>query len=410
MDEIFNLFENQTIYERELRKAFKRIFSGSIKESFLIDVYNFIVKDPRYHFILFGTTDFKKELSIDSLATGNGFNTIDICKMIVMCHYANTVSLTEQERGKQQQSKKYIDKLINDVLNMLKIKQLATNTFSKSSLESYLPIIYYSSALNNFLANQYDMLKANKVKVNQNYNEDFNYLMIYKLIIKIRACINLADIKAVDELMVLYRTLIELFMTYVALWDQNDAIIDSFKMFDQAAFDYNYDGRIPDNIKIMANDQKANEIQFLNYGWIKNLPEFKSLTNKSKCFNLGGLGKILDIKYGNYITNFGSELYKFYRACNPQTHGTTLFLNYFQTELYIFQNMAVMIKFISRIFSENLFNLNLKFQDVDLLNEISNALNDSRKVYDWLCSDQKHLDRTNIEYTKRAVCSMRMRN
>ena len=72
--------------------------------------------------------------------------------------------------------------------------------------------------------------------------------------------------------------------------------------------------------------------------------------------------------------------------------------------------MAVMIKFISRIFSENLFNLNLKFQDVDLLNEISKALNDSRKVYDWLCSDQKHLDRTNIEYAKRAVCSMRMRN
>ena len=148
----------------------------------------------------------------------------------------------------------------------------------------------------NFLGNKYDELINQKVVANSLYNSDFNYKTICKIIVKIKACINLADIRATDELMVIYRTLIELFMTYAALWDKSDAIINSFYEFDQAAFDYNYNGVIPEHMKLMATDMGINEVKFVNYGWIKNLEEFRSLANKSRLFSMGGLAKILDKK------------------------------------------------------------------------------------------------------------------
>ena len=159
----------------------------------------------------------------------------------------------------------------------------------------------------------------------------------------------------------------------------------------------------------MAKDMGINEVKFVNYGWIKNLEEFKDVSNKKTAFSLGGLGKILDKKCGYFCQNFGSELYKFYKACNPQTHGTMLIMNYLQLELHIFQNIAVMLKFICEIMSKHLFDFDFKVNGLDLIDELNTALNDSRKVFDWLNEDQKNLDRTNIEYRNRAICSMRMK-
>lgn len=409
MDNFVNYLENPAIYKRELYRAFKRIFSGTIKESFLIDMVNKVENDPRYGIIFLGTNDPKKLLSLDSVATGNGFNYSGTCKMIVMCHYANTVSLNDYERGKQQENKLYKEKLTDDVMKMFRIEKLVTPDFSNSSLESYLPIIFYTAALNNYLGNKYDEFANQKVVMNAKYNYDFNCRTIYKLIMKIKSCINLADIRATDELMVIYRSLIELFMTFAALWDQNDAVINSFYEFDQAAFDNNYNGTIPEHIKLMAKDIGVNKIKFVNYGWIKNLPEFKTLSNKSRAFSIGGLAKVLDTKCGYFCQDFGSELYKLYKACNPQTHGTMLVMNYFQLELHIFQNIAVMLKFICEVMSEHLFKFDFKFGNIDLIDELNIALNDSRKVFDWLNSDQKNLDKTNLDYRDRAICSMRMK-
>ena len=198
-------------------------------------------------------------------------------------------------------------------------------------------------------------------------------------------------------------------MTYAALWDGSESVINSFFEYDQAAFDYNYSGTIPDSIKILARDMGADPVKFVNYGWIKNLNEFKDLVNKPRSFNLGGLGKILDKKCGYFCPDFGSELYKFYKTCNPQTHGTMLIMNYLQLELHIFQNIAVMLKFICEIMSEHLFDVDFKYGNIDLIDELNVVLNESRKVYDWLNLDDKNLVKTNLEYRNRAICSMRMK-
>lgn len=410
MDNSFDLQKYLGTYNRELYRAYKRIFSGVIKETFLIDMIKKVENDPRYGIIFTGTNNPDNLFSFERMVVGKGLHSTSKCKMIVMNHYINTVTLSDYERGKRQDNKEYKEKLVNDVINMFRIEKLAAPDFSNSSLESYLPLIYYVSALCNFCGSKYDEFESKKINVNEPYNSGFNYRMIYKLIMKIKACINLADIRATDELMVIYRSLIELFMTYVALWDANDATINSFLEYDQAAFDYNYTGVIPDYIKIQAKDGGVDPVKFVNYGWIRNLEGFKNISNKSKSFSLSGLAKILDKKCGYFCPNFGSELYKFYKGCNPQTHGTMLIMNYLQLELHIFQNIAVMMKFICEIMSEHLFRFDFKYGNIDLIDELNKALNDSRKVYEWLDTDDNNLIKTNHDYRNRAICCMRMKN
>ena len=400
---------NPVLYKKNLFRAYKKVFSGTIKESFLIEMHERIEKNPLYGAILLGKLNPDSIFSIERLVRGESHTSISTCKMIVMQHYMNTVSMTEYERGKTQENNSYKERLTDEVVQMYCLERIAAPNFSNSSLEAFLPIIYYASAVNNFCASKYEEFLSQKIPVKAPYNNDFNLKMLYKLIMKIKACINLADIGATDELIVIFRSLIELFMTFAALWDQESSVINSYYDFEEATFAYNYGKEIPSHIQIMANDIGANLISFVNYGWIKNLKEFSNITNKKKSFSLSGLSKILNIKYSYINEEFGTDLYKFYKGCNPQTHGTTMMMNYFELELHIFSNIAVMLEFISDVMSKGLFDFNFMFGNIDLKQTISDVLQKAQKVYEWLNANDKELRRTNSDYRNRFICSMKLR-
>ncbi len=402
-------FDKPEAFRRESLKAYKRIFSKTIKESFLIDIINRIERDPRYIALLLNVDNINDLFSMDSVVVGKNTSFLNTCKMIVMCHYVNTVNLSDAERGKKQEDTQYKAELIDDVVEMFKLQRLATPGFSNSSLESFLPIIYYISALNNLCGDIYTNLTNKNIEAKKPYISEFNYKMIYKLLIKIRACISLADIGATDELMVIYRTLIELFMTYFALWDKDENAIKAFYEFDNATFEYNYNQKIPENMESEAKKLKVNKVNYINYGWIIKLEEYQKIFGDSPNIGLGGLAKVLDAKYEHVCADFGSTLYTFYKSCNPQTHATLLIMNYFQLELYIFQNIAVMLNFICEIILQNLFTVSFKVGEIDLIGKLKEVLEQSKNILEWVGSDQNNLSKTNMDYANRANCSMKMR-
>ena len=396
-------------YKRTLLNTYKKIFKGTIKESFLISIYDKVDKDPRYSRLMLEKHNPVFLLSMDAAVCGHNYTEIDTCKMIVMNHYMNTVSKTDQDRGKLQDDSKYREKLVEDVIKMCSVQKLVSPSFTNSSLEGFLPIIYYSAALNNFLANNYDSLFANNNSLKGNQNKEFNSKMIYKIIYKIRSCVCLADIEATDELMIIFRSLIELFMSYVSLWDEDKEAIDAFFKFDQASFDYNYDSKITDEIKVEAKHFKTKRLSYLNYGWIKDLKLFETIKKENNPFSLSGLAKLLDKKYDYIHPRFGSDLYMLYRSCNPQTHGTSLMMNYFDLEIRIFHNIGIMLKFISDILSKKLFEFECKYNDLDLLGLLNTAIADAYLVQTWLHQDETNLTKTNCDYRNRALCSIHMK-
>ena len=372
-------------------------------------MFNRITNDFRFVPIYYQLNPPQKLLSVETVAVGRQFKDIIICKMIVMSHYLNTISLSESERGKKQNSEEYKKKLTDEVIKMLSIERLATIDYSDTSFEAYLPIIYYVSALNSYLGNKYDEIINAADKKNPSLNTDFNYKMLYKFIMRVKACISMADLRTTDELMVIYRTTIELFMTYIALWDENDGVIETYYKFDEAALNYNYDGVIPDEMLLRAKDSESNKVQYINYGWIQYLKEYKTISSKKPSFSISGLSKIIDKKYAHFDPNFGSSLYKFYKSCNPQTHGTLVLMNYFQLEMHIFQNIAVMLKFVCDVILGNYINLDYKIGVVYLIEELEKAIKLTDKTSIWLDSDNNNLYKTNLDYRSRAFCVLKMK-
>lgn len=402
-------FNDSEKFQRDIRKACKKIFSGTIKESFLVEMVTRIEKNPRFVFISNEINNISNLLSLESIVIGKGFPVFNICKMIVMCHYANTFFLSDSERGLKQEDEEYKSHLENEVLEMYRMEKIATFGFSTSSLESFLPLIYYVSALANHCGNKYDELVYKNVRTKNGYNSDFNYKMIYKLIMKIKACISLINIGAMDELMIVYRSLIETFMNYCAVWDKDEEIINSFIAFDKATYDYNYSGDVPEEMKQEAKRLKVGKVQYVNYGWMCKLEEYKNLDSKSHLVSLKGLSLILDKKYSHVNKEFGSGIYAHYKSCNPQAHGTLLMINYFHTELAIFVNIAIMLKIMCGIMSDHLFGIDFKIGNVDLVETLNSYTKESREALMCIDGDDALVHKTNIDYRNRIMCSNKMK-
>ena len=400
-------YMNPRNFRLEASKAYKRIFSGTIKESFLGSVLRMVEEDYRFNNIFL--RNFKPEIAFSAEATvlGKNYSSLNVCKMIVMNHYMNTFTLSDIERGKIQDDREYAKKLVDDVIKMCEIERLAASSFSISSLESFLPIVYYTTALTNYCGNKHSEYFEHKISVNKPYNNQFNSDMLYKLLLRIRACSALVDTRASDELMILFRSLAELFMVYAAIWDKNDTIISTYRKYVQMTFDFNQGGKIPNDVKEMAKKKKIDAVKLLNYGWIEELEEYQLLPKNKQKYGLNVLAEMMDIKYDK---GFGTGLYNIYKACNPQTHGTVLFMNYFQLELSIFENIAVMLKFVCEIMSTALFSFDFKTENIDLIDELNTALNQSRASSVIMQKDEKILQKTNIDYKSRFICSLKMKS
>lgn len=393
-------------YKREMLKAYKNIFSGTIKESFLVRIHDKVEKDPCYC-RLFASTIRPDVFAMESILSGKNYSTISICKMIVMTHYSNTFLLSEEERGKKQNDSNYINYLVDQIVKMYSIEQLATPDFSNSSLEVFLPLIYYVSAVTNACGDLFDNFSNGKIKINNQYNEKINHIMLYKIIMKIKACIQLADIRATDELIAVFRTLIEQFMLYSVLWDQNDEVIGSFLQFNQFTFDYSRTSKAPDELKVKARKNKCNIVDYLNYGWLETMASFNELNSSEKAFKLKTIGLLMDSKFN--CVGFGTGLYKIYKSCNPQTHFTSLFMNYFELEMSIFQNISAMLMTITDIVSKNLFDIKFEFNGLDLVNELRNINVESKKASLALSQNNDLLNKTNQDYRNRVICSAKMK-
>lgn len=392
---------------KKLFSVYRDIFSGVIKETFLIDIYNKVEKDPLFGRLLFASIN-ENPLSFQQVVCGKNAGSINICKMIVMSHYMNSITLSDVERGQKQKDTTYRNNLVDEVVKMYQIERIATPYFSNASLETFLPIIYYMSAIVNLCGEYFDSFVNGQITINPKYNNQFNHGMLFKLITKFKACISLADIRATDELVAIFRSLAELFMCFALLWDEDEETIKEYYRLNTITLHFNRGKEIPDDVKKESKNYKGGTIQYINYGWIRKINNFNILDEKDKTINLGTLAKLLDIKYSNIMPEYGTTLYQIYKTCNPQTHGTLLFFNYFQLELQIFQNLGVMLSLISKIMSKDLFNFELTFNDLNLAEEFNNQVYKARNVSEYLSNNKNMFEKTNEDYKARAICSVKM--
>ena len=393
--------DTNTFFSKESKSILKynaEIFKEIIDESILTDVFDYVINDKHFAY-------YYKSYREDEKIFFSDVNFITkICKMIAMNHYAK--SFIYKINGRTNVDKQYKKNLAEEVLKMIPLERLAAFNCSIRSSEIYLPITFYVSVMTNFFGNKFDEFQSRGIKTTSCYNSEFNFEMLYKIILKIKSCIALVEVRTTDELLAAFRTLVETFLIYLSLWNESDDVINLFKKHNSISFDFNYGKPIPEEIKKEAAEFKENQIKYMNYGWMRKLKKFDEL--KGYKFNLGTLAEYLNKIYGNRYGNIGSCLYKFFKICNPQTHFTLDFMNYFQLELFVFLNVAKMLQMLSHFWCNCLLDFECEYKGINLDDRLSSSHDEAEKIYDFVNSNEECLRQTNEDFLNRFLCSLKI--
>lgn len=396
-----NLMKLAESYMQDENAALKHIFSGKIKQNFLIKIKSIICDNSSYSEILINNYRFLGT-SMEKIMTGYENRAIDICKFITMNHYFNTLTIdNEQLKAAFHTNKEYEDILINQVINAIKIRDIALQYNSKSSLEGYYPITYSLYALNNYMGDV--VLDRMKKGINpKGKNGEFKAQMQLKMLHKIKAILVLIDNTLIEESFNSLRSLAELFMIYRALFNSSNRAIEKYNQFVKYQFDYINDKVIAEEVinrvdELNSEGYKVSKTDYLNFGWLDSILEYGYINKYEKKYRIADVAKLLDMMYRKEMDNLGSTFYTIYRECSLFSHGFNGFLDSYNAKQTVLNRLGILVLNLGKDFIEQ-YEVDFEHNGIHLL-QYFNTLYSMQLEYDKKISkNPKLLKKLNDEY------------
>ena len=123
-------------------KVLKKLFAGKIKQSILIEMKEKITHRPDMMDLAVNHYDVLN-FSHESMVLGKDNLELDVCKFITMYHFFNTLTLDDAKRASYHDDEEYKNKLSNQVVDAIKLRNAALMYNAKDSLEAYYPLTYF---------------------------------------------------------------------------------------------------------------------------------------------------------------------------------------------------------------------------------------------------------------------------
>lgn len=365
--------------KREENQALKKMFGNRIKQSFLIEIKERVSRNPEYVMIAPKIYDLFN-FSTEKMLVGTDNPSFDICKHITMIHYVNTVLLNDGERGSLQSDEKYKKKLEEQVLLQIKLKSFGEVDFTKDSIDSFLPLIYITNVIGNYLIYSLTNIIKSKSKVNQK-NYVFKMQILWRIANKIRACCKLIDGRLIEEAYNPLRSMIELVMIFLTI-GQDENRSSEYMKFVEYQNEYQNTTKIPKELQDKYNsrfqkDTKVSIVDYMNFGWLDSIFEFGYIDEKEKKYKIHDVALLLDMVYKN--NKLGSNLYKFYRECNTLSHGVIKGVNIFMSRVTICKEILFVLDLIKPILKE-LFDLEFVYSNIDFFEYAMKASKEIDKI------------------------------
>lgn len=365
--------------KKEENQALKKMFGNRIKQSFLIEIKERILRNPEYVMIAPKIYDLFN-FSTEKMLVGTDNPSFDICKHITMIHYVNTVLLNDGERGSLQLDEKYKKKLEEQVLLQIKLRTFGEVDFTKDSLDSFLPLIYITNVLGNYLKYSLNNIIKSKSKVNQK-NYIFKMQILWRISNKIRACCKLIDGRLIEEAYNPLRSMIELVMIFLAI-GQDEKRSSEYMRFVEYQDQYQNTMKIHKELQDKYNnrfqkDTKVSIIDYMNFGWLDSIFEFGYIDEQEKKYKIHDVALLLDLIYK--INKLGSNLYKYYRECSTLSHGVIKGVNIFMARVTICKKILLILDLIRPILKE-LFDLEFVYNNIDFFEYSGKANKEIDKI------------------------------
>lgn len=284
----------------------KKSFSGKIKQNFLIEILQAVEKRIGWDMLKYYPNSFRIDISARMLGKENP--DYDICEFIVGRHTSNLIFLPENKKAEFQKSTEYKEKLINEVIDFIKVRQYGSVYFRKNYLFKndnflYFPVGYELFVLTVFLCNQ-------KVEVSNNTINNLRTSILNKSF----SILTMIEIYDFSSAYTLCRTMLEMYFKYVILSLNEDNTKD-YNIFLNYEIELNSTGKLNEEFEQRFKNKynnKINKIDYLHFGWLDNIDDYYN------GYNIAGIIKYLRYKLK---TDAFDILKPYYNRCHGYTHG-----------------------------------------------------------------------------------------
>lgn len=323
-----NTLETRRSILHENNKALRKIFGKYIKGNFLIEMLYFVMCS-------FPELLHYYDLSISTekiIAGSDNYIDFDICRLIVGCHSANIIFLSDEERVKLERSTDYKKKLYQQVIQNIKLRRYSSLFFRRQPVMPGELFISYNVPYNLFTV----AMRIAELVYQNKANSNLSYL--YSTISnKSLAVLTLLEDNFLDNCFPICRVIIELYCKLLACKCNPELSEEFFKFtrfeISQACCEQEYPQEFNEVFNRRLNKSTTKKIDYLHYGWVDKISHYHDIVKKQP-YSINGILTYLIENQSDGDNNL-REIRRFYKMCHGYAHGNSIqtlypLLNYFQ--------------------------------------------------------------------------------
>ena len=336
----------EKLFIQDQDKAIRNIFKNEIKGNTLIRLRHRIEKN-------LGVDNLRKfypaTLTLENSLSGNAeLWETEICKHIIGLHKSNTLFYDKEERQRQLNSIEYEDKLINEVIEHIKLRQFGSSFFRQKQLIEGDRFLYFHTPYNLFVM----CTRMENLLAFANPETTPYYPLLAKISNMGLSVLSLLEDNFVDNAYPLCRGIIELFCTLLILSVNHDVIdkysiltqIETQKSRNQQDFPQEFFEMFENRLN---QEEKAKE-RFLHFGWVDEIPNYHDIVKRDP-YSIHGIVKYL--KSRKEFKEMNLNIYTdFYKKCNSYTHANIMtsapLIGYFDISIMLYYTIKLVYEFV----------------------------------------------------------------
>lgn len=368
-------------FNRETNEALGRIFSGKIKKSFLLKI------KEKVKVVLYNNDDISKyfdfNFSAEKLVSGNlDSSTIDyeICKYIVGCHRANMIFVSNELRVNQEKNSQYIDVLVNNVVEHIKLRPFAGKFFRKQPIMRGENFIYFPLPYDLFAIS----INAIFILHNNVKKQNMMYFIFSQIFNKGLAALAMLEDNFLDNTYPICRGAIELYLKMLLILNRQETIDKYFEFskfeVEQSCCGQKYSKEFNELFDKRINKNYKNKVDFLHFGWVDEIKDYHQIV-KQKPYSINGVVKYLNDIYDGSNKTIIDNIKNLYKMCHGYTHGNIQYvkyplINYFEISMMLYYVLTHTYEIICDIYSAP-----IEIDNIDILEKANNDFNNLMKQH-----------------------------
>lgn len=348
---------------KPFNKSLKKLFSGHIHISFMLEIMYAMIKLYPDLIRLIGARD-----DLDAVISGE-YQTpfYVICEHIVGVHRSKTTFLSDKERVDLENDKEYRSELMDDVYKEIQLRRYTNFFLRKTQIlrgDKFLlfPVPYYLTVIET----RFLLLCSKSKTLSSVYTAIAN---------KSFAVLSLLQDNLMDCGYPTCRVIIENYLRMVFFKVDPD-LLNEYLLFagfelKQGIGNKQFDEAFFKKYKNRVNQQQRNIIDYLHYGWVDAIPDYHIVVEKNP-YSFGGLKSFVSSAMKTKEQkNFWNALTHYHTLCSAYTHGSIGASKYPLAHYFEVCSMLVMTTLNAYVYLCDELGEDPKIDGIDVVGEIT---------------------------------------